>query len=47
MIVQLLERGACLAVLAGYAREVRRGDGRFVLVAGRRASAESALAEQL
>ncbi len=32
--MQLLERGGSLAVLAGYAREARQGDGRLVLVSG-------------
>jgi hypothetical protein len=32
--MQLLERAAALASLAGYAHEARHGDGRLVLVAG-------------
>ena len=47
MVVQLLERGAALAVLAGYADEARRGDGRLVLVAGEAGVGKSALVEQL
>jgi DNA-binding CsgD family transcriptional regulator/tetratricopeptide (TPR) repeat protein len=45
--VQLLERGASLAALAGYAREARQGDGRLVLVAGEAGIGKSALIEQL
>jgi len=45
--VQLLERGAALAALAGYADEARRGDGRLVLVAGEAGIGKSALVEQL
>jgi DNA-binding CsgD family transcriptional regulator/tetratricopeptide (TPR) repeat protein len=45
--VQLLERGASLAALAGYAREARQGDGRLVLVAGEAGIGKSALLEQL
>jgi predicted ATPase len=47
VIVQLLERGASLAALAGYAREARQGDGRLVLVAGEAGIGKSALVEQL
>ena len=47
MIVRLLERGACLAALAGYAREARQGGGRLVLVAGEAGIGKSALVEQL
>ncbi len=47
MFVQLLERGAALAALAGYADEARRGDGRLVLVAGEAGVGKSALVEQL
>ena len=47
MIVQLLEREACLVSLAGYADEARRGDGRLVLVAGEAGVGKSALVEQL
>ncbi len=47
MIVQMLERGASLAALAGYAREARQGDGRLVLVAGEAGIGKSALVEQL
>jgi DNA-binding CsgD family transcriptional regulator/tetratricopeptide (TPR) repeat protein len=45
--VQLLERGASLAALAGYAREARQRDGRLVLVAGEAGVGKSALLEQL
>jgi DNA-binding CsgD family transcriptional regulator/tetratricopeptide (TPR) repeat protein len=45
--MQLLERGAALAALAGYAREARHGDGRLVLVAGEAGIGKSALVEQL
>jgi predicted ATPase len=45
--VQLLEREAALAALAGYAHEARRGDGRLVLVAGEAGIGKSALVEQL
>jgi DNA-binding CsgD family transcriptional regulator/tetratricopeptide (TPR) repeat protein len=45
--VQLLERGASLAALAGYAREARQGDGRLVLVAGEAGIGKSTLVEQL
>jgi DNA-binding CsgD family transcriptional regulator/tetratricopeptide (TPR) repeat protein len=45
--VRLLERGAALAALAGYAVEARRGDGRLVLVAGEAGIGKSALVEQL
>ena len=45
--MQLLERGAPLAVLAGYADEARRGEGRLVLVAGEAGVGKSALVEQL
>jgi DNA-binding CsgD family transcriptional regulator/tetratricopeptide (TPR) repeat protein len=45
--VQLLERGAALAALAGYADEARQGDGRLVLVAGEAGIGKSALVEQL
>lgn len=38
-MVQLLERGASLALLAGYAGEARQGEGRLVLVAGEAAGA--------
>ena len=47
MIVELLERGAALASLAGYAEEARLGDGRLVLVAGEAGVGKSALVEQL
>jgi len=47
VIVQLLEREACLASLAGYADEARHGDGRLVLVAGEAGVGKSALVEQL
>ena len=47
MIVQLLEREASLAALAGYAREARHGDGRLVLVVGEAGIGKSALVEQL
>ena len=40
--MQLLERGAALAALAGYAREARQGDGRLVLVAGEAGIGKSA-----
>jgi DNA-binding CsgD family transcriptional regulator/tetratricopeptide (TPR) repeat protein len=45
--VQLLEREAALAALAGYAREAGHGDGRLVLVAGEAGIGKSALVEQL
>ena len=47
MIVQLLEREACLVSLAGYADEARHGEGRLVLVAGEAGVGKSALVEQL
>ena len=47
MTVQLLERGASLASLAGYADEARQGVGRLVLVAGEAGVGKSALVEQL
>jgi DNA-binding CsgD family transcriptional regulator/tetratricopeptide (TPR) repeat protein len=47
VVVQLLERGAALAALAGYADEARHGDGRLVLVAGEAGAGKSALVEQL
>ena len=47
MIVELLERGASLAALAGYAEEARQGLGRLVLVAGEAGVGKSALVEQL
>jgi DNA-binding CsgD family transcriptional regulator/tetratricopeptide (TPR) repeat protein len=47
VIVQLLEREACLVSLAGYADEARRGEGRLVLVAGEAGVGKSALVEQL
>jgi DNA-binding CsgD family transcriptional regulator len=47
VIVQLLEREACLASLAGYADEARHGEGRLVLVAGEAGVGKSALVEQL
>jgi DNA-binding CsgD family transcriptional regulator/tetratricopeptide (TPR) repeat protein len=47
VLVQLLERGAALAALAGYADEARHGDGRLVLVAGEAGIGKSALVEQL
>ena len=43
----LLERESVLASLLEYAREVRRGDGRLVLVAGEAGVGKSALIEQL
>ena len=46
-MVQLLERGASLALLAGYAGEARRGEGRLVLVAGEAGIGKSALVERL
>jgi len=45
--VPLLERESHLALLAGYAREARRGDGRLVLVAGEAGVGKSALVEEL
>jgi DNA-binding CsgD family transcriptional regulator/tetratricopeptide (TPR) repeat protein len=45
--MQLLEREAPLALLAGYADEARRGAGRLVLVAGEAGVGKSALVEQL
>ncbi len=45
--MQLLERGASLASLAGYAEEARLGEGRLVLVAGEAGIGKSALVEQL
>ena len=47
LIVELLERGAALASLAGYADEARQGVGRLVLVAGEAGVGKSALVEQL
>jgi predicted ATPase len=47
VIVELLERGASLAALAGYADEARQGVGRLVLVAGEAGVGKSALVEQL
>jgi len=47
VIVELLERGASLAALAGYADEARQGLGRLVLVAGEAGVGKSALVEQL
>jgi DNA-binding CsgD family transcriptional regulator/tetratricopeptide (TPR) repeat protein len=47
VLVQLLERGAALAALAGYADEAQCGDGRLVLVAGEAGIGKSALVEQL
>ena len=47
MIVRLLERGAALVSLAGYADEARQGVGRLVLVAGEAGVGKSALVEQL
>jgi DNA-binding CsgD family transcriptional regulator/tetratricopeptide (TPR) repeat protein len=47
VIVQLLEREACLLSLAGYADEARHGEGRLVLVAGEAGVGKSALVEQL
>ena len=47
MIVQLLEREACLVSLAGYADEARHGEGRLVLVAEEACVGKSALVEQL
>jgi DNA-binding CsgD family transcriptional regulator/tetratricopeptide (TPR) repeat protein len=44
--VQLLEREAALAALAGYADEARQGDGRLVLVAGEAGIGKSALVER-
>jgi DNA-binding CsgD family transcriptional regulator/tetratricopeptide (TPR) repeat protein len=45
--MQLLEREASLASLAGYAREARRGEGRLVLVAGEAGVGKSTLVERL
>ncbi len=45
--MQLLERESSLASLAGYVLEARRGEGRFVLVAGEAGVGKSALVEQL
>ena len=45
--MRLLERGAALAALAGYADEAQCGDGRLVLVAGEAGIGKSALVEQL
>jgi tetratricopeptide (TPR) repeat protein len=47
VIVQLLEREAGRASLAGYADEARHGEGRLVLVAGEAGVGKSALVEQL
>jgi DNA-binding CsgD family transcriptional regulator/tetratricopeptide (TPR) repeat protein len=44
--MRLLERESSLALLAVYAREARRGDGRLVLVAGEAGVGKSALVEQ-
>ena len=44
--MRLLERESPLALLAAYAREARRGDGRLVLVAGETGVGKSALVEQ-
>ena len=45
--MELLERAAALASLAGYADEARQGVGRLVLVAGEAGVGKSALVEQL
>ena len=45
--MQLLERAAALASLAGYAHEAQHGDGRLVLVAGEAGLGKSALVERL
>ncbi|HTQ91027.1 MAG TPA: AAA family ATPase, partial [Streptosporangiaceae bacterium] len=45
--MQLLERGAFLALLASYADQARGGEGRLVLVAGEAGVGKSALVEQL
>jgi DNA-binding CsgD family transcriptional regulator/tetratricopeptide (TPR) repeat protein len=45
--MQLLERGPSLALLAGYAIDARRNEGRLVLVAGEAGVGKSALVEQL
>jgi DNA-binding CsgD family transcriptional regulator/tetratricopeptide (TPR) repeat protein len=47
VLVELLEREAALASLAGYADEARRGAGRLVLVAGEAGVGKSALVERL
>ncbi len=44
--MRLLERESSLALLAAYAREAQRGDGRLVLVAGEAGVGKSALVEQ-
>jgi hypothetical protein len=44
--MRLLERESSLALLAVYAREARRGDGRLVLVGGEAGVGKSALVEQ-
>jgi AAA ATPase domain len=44
--MELLERGPSLALLAGYAAEARRGDGRLVLVSGEAGVGKTALLER-
>jgi DNA-binding CsgD family transcriptional regulator/tetratricopeptide (TPR) repeat protein len=46
-MASLLERESPLALLTGYAADARRGEGRFVLIAGEAGVGKSALVERL